>query len=40
MGFRVERKTKSPYKYSKSYSSKKKAERAKKRLKGHGIVES
>ena len=40
MGYRVERKTKSPYKFTKSYSSKKKAERAKKRVHGKRIVES
>jgi hypothetical protein len=40
MGFRVVRKTKSPFKYSKSYRSKKKAEAAKKRLNGSKVEES
>ena len=40
MGYRVKRKTKSPYKYSKSYSSKTKAMKAKKRIHGSGVVPS
>jgi hypothetical protein len=40
MGFRVEKRGKGPFRFTKSYSSAKKAERAKRRLKGKRVVRS
>jgi hypothetical protein len=40
MGYRVVRRTRSPWKYSKSYPTQKKAERARKRLKGKSVIRS
>jgi hypothetical protein len=40
MGYRVVKRGRGPFRYSKSYPSMKKAERARKRLRGRKVVKS
>ena len=40
MGFRVEKRGRGPYRFTKSYSSVKKAEKARTRLRGKRVVKS